>query len=225
MFLRTSRFGEAWTLTDTPALVTLALSLIHTPAHTCVNMFSLHFESLQVVQASDMRYSCPCCHLQLKNEKLHTVPMLRLRAFRLFESLKIQNTKPPLYYRFKSLLRLLLSILHSFSLKLHISSPVWREESCWAAANLSVPPCPQQQRWLQGEAHFPVSSVSQLTKNVSFSLDIRSCLTELKNLLNSQPVDGQEVRRRGGRVFFVKVGSSGACEAWESARLLVVQKA
>lgn len=88
------------------------------------------------------------------------------------------------------------------------------------------PSYPQQQRWLQGEAHFPVSRVSQLTKNVSFSLDIKSCLTELKNLLNSQPVDGQEVRRRGGWVFFfVKVGSSGACEAWESARLLVVQKA
>lgn len=166
-------------------------------------MFWLHFDSLQVVQASDMRYSCPCYHLQLKNEKLHTVPMLRLRAFRLFESLKIQNMKPPLYCRFKSL-RLLLSILHSISLKLHISSSVWREESCWAAANLSVPPYPQQQRWLQGEAHFPVSRVSQLTKNVSFSLDIRSCLTELKNLLNSQPVDGQEVRRRGGRVFLSK---------------------
>lgn len=202
MFLRTSRISLD-TYWYSGACYTRSVSNSYTCSHLCVHGWTPFWVA---ANGSRLWYEVflPMLWLTAKNEKLHTVPMLRLRAFRLFESLKIQNTKPLLYYRFKSLLRLLLSILHSFSLKLHISSPVWREESCWAAANLSVPPYPQQQRWLQGEAHFPVSRVSQLTKNVSFSLDIRSCLTELKNLLNSQPVDGQEVRRRGGRVFLSK---------------------
>lgn len=107
--------------------------------------------------------------------------------------------KPLLYNALKSLLlRLLLSTRLSFSLKLHIS-PLSGGKKAVVLQQISQFPPPQHQRWLEGEAHFPVSKVSQLTKNVSFPLDIRSHLTELRNFLNSQPVDGQEERRRGGR--------------------------
>lgn len=79
---------------------------------------------------------------------------------------------------------------------------------------LSVPshrPPPQHQRWLEGEAYFPVSRVSQLTKNLGFPERIR------------RPVHGPSggVEKREGS----SPGSSSALQAWESAQLLHVQGA
>lgn len=45
----------------------------------------------------------------------------------------------------------------------------------------SFPPLLSDWRWLQGEAHFPVSRVSQLTKNPGFPVCITSRLTDLRN--------------------------------------------
>lgn len=72
-----------------------------------------------------------------------------------------------------------------------------RKLSC-CSKSFCFPP-PQHQRWLEGKAHFPVSRVSQLTKNLGFPVRIRSCLTELRNFPNSQSVDRQAGRRTGGK--------------------------
>lgn len=65
---------EGWTVCKTSfhssALVKQTLPIIHTAAHICVYFSRLHFESLWVVQASDMWYSWYrlCYHFQLNGE-------------------------------------------------------------------------------------------------------------------------------------------------------------
>lgn len=82
-----------------------------------------------------------------------------------------------------------------FSQALYFSS-VWRKESCRYSKSLfSPPPPPQHHWWLEGVAHFPESKVSQLTKNVSVLLHMRSPLTVLRNFFSSQRV----VRYAGSR--------------------------
>lgn len=120
----------------------------------------------------------------------------------------------PLLYIYNApkspLLRLLLFTARSLSLKLHFSLLSGGNEAVVLQQISLFPPPPQQsRRRLEGEGQFPVSRVSQLTKNVSFTLRIRSPLTELRNF---RLENGQERRHRAG--------SSRACEPWESAELL-----
>lgn len=109
--------------------------------------------------------------------------------------------KPVLYNTLKSLsLYCVCSSLHcsAFLLSFIFLSCLEGRKLLCCSKSFCFPP-PQHQRWLEGEAHFPVSRVSQLTKNLGFPVRIRSRLTELRNFPNSQPVDGQAGRRTGGR--------------------------
>lgn len=88
---------------------------------------------------------------------------------------EVENMKSVLYNTLKSvsLYYCVCSSLHilssSFSLKLHISLLSAGKKAAMLQQIFTVSPPPQHDwRWLEGETHFPVSKVSQLTKNLAF---------------------------------------------------------
>lgn len=170
-------------------------------------MARLHFESLRVVRAlwyCWFSWYGLCYHSQQNGEKKTSTLFPSLRPLVLsvgyFSVLRSQIWN--LFYR----THLNLSYYSSFSLLSFVFLSCLEGRKAVLRCKSSSFPPPQHQRWLEGEAHFPVSRVSQLTKNLGFPVRIRSSLTERRNFPpNARPVDGQ-----GG----VREGRRGRRESW-----------
>lgn len=132
-------------------------------------------------------------------EKVWMVPMLCLSAFRLLESLRQWIWSLFYITHLNLLLPFWVCSSPRFTLKLHISLLSAGEKSCRAAANLSVfLPFLSTRDDCKVKPYFPVSRVSQLTKNLSFLVRIRSRLTVQRNfpLFPTGARASREVHRR-----------------------------
>lgn len=174
--------AQCWTLVK-QALSLNSYSCSHLFSHMAQTPFWVPAGGLSLWFEAFMLW--PVLSLPAKNRGTPDSSRAALLCFRVIWVFEVQNMKPLLYNTLKCLLlRLPFFTLLSFSLKLHISLLSGGKKAV-VLQQISPFPPPQHQRWLEGEAHFPESRVSQLTKNVSFPLRIRSRLTELRNFLDS----------------------------------------
>lgn len=168
-------------------------------------------------------------------EKLQIVPMLRLRAFGLLESLRYRIWNL-FYIRHLNLFSPSLTVfalLYTCSAQAFLLSFIFlsclegRKLLCCSKSLLpphpTHHPSPQHQRWLQGEAYFPVSRVSQLTKNLGFHVNIRS--RWIRKSWGGEGGGGHWRREERRPWSGTGISSSSTRQAWESAELLLVQEA
>lgn len=137
-------------------------------------------------------------------EKVWMVPMLCLSAFRLLESLRQWIWSLFYITHLNLLLPFWVRSSPRFTLKLHISLLSAGKESCRAAANLSVfLPFLSTRDDCKVKPYFPVSRVSQLTKNLSFLVRIRSRLTVQRNFppVPNRCTGKQRGAQEGGEVM------------------------